>query len=300
MKIHEILTEYIIRDYYTPNIKAEVILDMILTPVIGEILTVIGRSNTDLGINGKMRLLAKEFPMLKSKSCAKTSGKYRTCNADYLMCDKKSVYFVELKTTQQSLDDGQMKNYQNYLVRCKNKEFSSVPGAEFIDLLNHVSKTGYPDSSEKKTWGITKDDLKRLFKAIVWYQEYRGYGKKGKKIPLREDWAKEKTCHVDEAIAYLKENRAVSSKKYLLTAGQMLDNMEDGGWWDCGQIKLLYLMPETLSEKEISEYYRKGIIFVTFQEIMEQARGIYMEIEKQELKDYWKWVMEILKQCGLY
>lgn len=59
-------------------------------------------------------------------------------------------------------------------------------------------------------------------------------------------------------------------------------------------------MPETLSEKEISEYYRKGIIFVTFQEIMEQARGIYMEIEKQELKDYWKWVMEILKQCGLY
>jgi len=48
MKIHEILTEYIIRDYYTPNIKAEVILDMILTPVIGEILTVIGRSNTDL------------------------------------------------------------------------------------------------------------------------------------------------------------------------------------------------------------------------------------------------------------
>lgn len=80
----------------------------------------------------------------------------------------------------------------------------------------------------------------------------------------------------------------------------MLDNMEDGGWWDCGQIKLLYLMPEMLSEKEISEYYRKGIIFVTFQEIMEQARGIYMEIEKQELKDYWKWVMEILKQCGLY
>lgn len=74
MKIHEILTEYIIRDYYTPNIKAEVILDMILTPVIGEILTVIGRSNTDLGINGKMRLLAKEFPMLNQSPAPKPAA----------------------------------------------------------------------------------------------------------------------------------------------------------------------------------------------------------------------------------
>lgn len=312
MKIHEILTENIIRDYYTANIKAEVILDMILTPIIGEILTVIGQNNKALGISGRVRLLAKEFPMLKPGACVKASGEelkkdkedeynYRNCNADYLMCDEESVYFVELKTTQQSLDCGQMINYQNYLEDCRNKKFSSVPGADFIDLLNHVSQTGYSDRREDKPWGKTgKDDLKRLFEAIIRYPEYKGYGKEGEKILLRDGWAKEKAHHVDEAIAYLKKTRAVSSKKYLLTAGQMLDNMEDGGWWDCEQIKLLYLMPERLSEKEISEYCRKGIIFVTFQEIMEQVRGIYMETEKQELKDYWKWVMELLKQCGLY
>ncbi len=65
MEIYERLAENIIRDYFTPNIKAEVLLDTILTPVIGDILTVVGQKNKNLGINGEMKLLAKEFPMLK-------------------------------------------------------------------------------------------------------------------------------------------------------------------------------------------------------------------------------------------
>lgn len=315
MKIYEILAEKIIRDYYTANIKAEVILDMILTPVISKILTVIGQNNKDLGINGNMRLVAKEFPVLKPKSCAKTSGEelkkddedqynYRNCNADYLMCDKGSVYFVELKTTQQSFDCDQMMNYLNYIADCKNEKFSNFSGAAFIDLLNHVSQTGYSNSRKDKPWGKTeKDDLKRLFEAIIWHSEYRRYGKEGKQILLKEDWAKEKAHHVDDAIAYLKKTGAVSSKKYLLTAGQMLDNMEDGKWWDYDKIKLLYLMPRKPSEKaikELSEQDQEHMIIVTFQEIKEQADLICMEMEKQNIKNYWEWVMEILIQCGLY
>lgn len=66
MKIEDILAEYITKDYYTANIKTEVILDMILTPVIDKILTVIGQKN-NLGINGEMRLLAKEVSYVKTK-----------------------------------------------------------------------------------------------------------------------------------------------------------------------------------------------------------------------------------------
>lgn len=81
MRIEEILAEKVIQDYYTANIKAEVILDMILTPVISEILTAVGRENRELGINGEMKLIAKEFPMLNSKSCVKTGGcKYSICS----------------------------------------------------------------------------------------------------------------------------------------------------------------------------------------------------------------------------
>lgn len=325
MKIEEILVGNITRDYYTANIKAEVILDMILTPVIEKILTVIGQKNKNLGINGEMKLLAKEFPMLKPNSCAKTDEEvfkevkrspalksnreneynYRNCNTDYLMCDKESVYFVELKTTQNSCDHKQMINYRNYLAECENKKFSSVSGAGFIELLNHVSQTGYSRSSKNKPWGETeKDDLKRLFEAVIRYPEYRGYGKDGEKLPLEEDWVMEKNHHADDALIYLKKTRAVSSKKYLLTAGQMLDHMKDGEWWECKQIKLIYLMPEKPSEEEIKEvldYNRKGIfIIVTFQEIIKQAHVICREMEKQGLKKYWKWVMEILLQCGLY
>lgn len=103
MKINEILAENITKDYFNAKVKTEVIFDTILTPVIGEILTVIGRENKKLKINGEMKLLAKEFPMLKLNE-ENEKNNYRNCNADYLMCDNNTVYFVELKTTHKSIN----------------------------------------------------------------------------------------------------------------------------------------------------------------------------------------------------
>lgn len=184
MEIYERLAENIIRDYFTPNIKAEVLLDTILTPVIGDILTVVGQKNKNLGINGEMKLLAKEFPMLKVPK--EDEINYRNCNADYLMCDAESVYFVELKTTQESLDCDQMINYRKYLENCKDEDqkFFDVSGAEFIKLLNHVSQTGYSSDNKNKPWNEEEspeqDDLKRVFEAVIQYPKYtenKGYGK---------------------------------------------------------------------------------------------------------------------------
>ncbi len=283
MKINEILAENITKDYFNAKVKTEVIFDTILTPVIGEILTVIGRENKKLKINGEMKLLAKEFPMLKLNE-ENEKNNYRNCNADYLMCDNNTVYFVELKTTQKSISKFQMKNYLNYLANCENKRFADVSGRAFIDLLNHVSKTGYPHNDQGKK---EKDDLKQLFEVIINYPKNDG------KIP--EGWEEDNT-HAARAISYLKKEKATSSKKYIFTAGQMLDNMKDDKWWNCKQIKLLYLLH---SEKQISKYLQKGIIFVTFREIVERAYAVSEEMEKKGLKNYWEWIVKILIQCGL-
>lgn len=177
-----------------------------------------------------------------------------------------------------------MKNYLNYLANCENKRFADVSGRAFIDLLNHVSKTGYPHNDQGKK---EKDDLKQLFEVIINYPKNDG------KIP--EGWEEDNT-HAARAISYLKKEKATSSKKYIFTAGQMLDNMKDDKWWNCKQIKLLYLLH---SEKQISKYLQKGIIFVTFREIVERAYAVSEEMEKKGLKNYWEWIVKILIQCGL-
>lgn len=122
-------------------------------------------------------------------------------------------------------------------------------------MLNHVSKTGYSD----KTWETSEqEDLERLFRAIIEYPAYKDINKKD--IPSIKQ-----TCHTD---------KAVSSKKYLFTAGQMLDHM--GDWWE-KPIKLLFLVPE----KRQKDAIRKKIL-------------------KEDLKKYWDWTAEILKGCGLF
>lgn len=278
-------------DYYTANIKAEVLFNTILTPIIGYILTIIGKKNEKIGIEGEMKLLAKEFPMLQEREV-----NYRNCNVDYLMCDKNSIYFVELKTTQESYRADQKNKYAKYLEYCiKGETFANTAGRDFIDLLNHVSTTGYSDKKRKKPWGeSSKKDLKWLFETILNYPK-----DKGNTACPQDGWEEKENNHVDRAIFYLRNEKADSSKKYLLTAGQMLDHMKDGEWWDCKQIKLLYLMPKDFSEKQIGVYPQNNSIVVTFQKIVEQAYLISKEMEKWGLKNYWEWVMKILVQSGL-
>ncbi len=285
MEIHRALSQEMIKDYYTANIKSEVMLDAILTPVIANILTVIGQENKR--INGEVRLLAKEFPLLSNKNAEGGKPNFRSCNADYLMCDTDSVFLVELKARQESYHHAQM---ENYLAYCLNRErFSESAGKNFVYLLNHVSKTGY----SHKTWAEkigalkAKDALKWLFEIIVNYPEDRGktaYPEAG-----WEGKGKRDGSHAERAIQYLKEEKAASSKKYLFTAGQMLDNMKESEFWE-KRIGLLYLMPEMPAKTQIQPE-----CIVTFKEILEQADAICRKLEQTGLTEYWKWVVELLE-----
>lgn len=290
--------KHIVEDYFTANIKSEVTLDTLLTPVIADILTIVGtkklEAETDpkfgaaLEVKGTMKLIAKEFPMKKVGEQS-----YRNCNADYLMYDngeEGTLYFVELKTARDSFDVAQMKNYIKYIMEHRGKSFGEIAGENFIALLNHVSETGcshkydnkeYP---EKAPWRKKngKDCLKSLFDHIIRYK--KGF-----------EW-NEGDAHTEIAKGYLKHWKAFSSKKYLLTAGQMLDHMKYGKWWDCKKMRLIYIMPEELSEEQKSKYKdlikEEKLVFVTFKDIEKNCKEMNSE--------YWTRLTEILKGCGLF
>ena len=100
MEIHNRLKNEVMKDYFTANVKAEVLIDTILTPVIDEILTFFVNGKDS---DSKVKLLAKEFPLpVQNLSSCKDedSGQskklsYRSRNVDYLMSDRKCIYFVE-------------------------------------------------------------------------------------------------------------------------------------------------------------------------------------------------------------
>lgn len=306
--VHERFAEEVINDYFTANVKAEVILDTILTPVIDKILTAACKEKGEIKRESQIKLLAKEFPILKEKRKEGEIRKsYRSCNADYLMCDEESVYLVELKTSMDSDNEEQRKNY---IEHCGDKEFSKELGNDFIRLLNHVSKTGMSDDALEKTLeerrgkesGWEADDLEWLFKRIVTYSTTDNVESK------KEAWDKQK-YYESRAKCYLQREKAVSSKKYLFTAGQMLDKMENKEWWNYKKIKLIYITPNEIGDNKeqlncdnVAEKQNSAdsdIIYLTFKDIIKWKNIIDRKMKEDypDLESYWKWVADILEKC---
>lgn len=280
MNIYEIFAKEVVKDYFTANIKAEVIFDTILTPIIGEILTIVYSGKSDK----EMRLIAKEFPILKEK------GRYCSWNVDYLMCDDKTVYLVELKTTKGSAGEEQWKRYRNHIGNYHD-EFALREGYDFVRLLNHVSKTGVPDKEfedDNKQKSCGKDwisELKSLFEEIINHSS--------------NDSPEMKTGkYTERAQEYLKRNKANSSKKYLTTAGQVLDHIDDDcEWWNYTKRKVIYLVPANEPNK-LGKCDKDDIIdIVTFEDIIGNKDNIGKEIKKGNLVpiEYWEWVVGILE-----
>ena len=92
-------------DFCTPNIKAEVIFDMLLSPFITDIV------KEGMNSNGRFVLLAKEFPL-------KVYENNKGPKVDYLLMDDgtSDLYIVELKTDNNSFD---VEQYNKYLKAIK-------------------------------------------------------------------------------------------------------------------------------------------------------------------------------------
>lgn len=101
--LHDALKELIVNDYFTPNIKAEVILDALLTPYVAGIV------KEQLEDVGNIELIAKEMSLHDPKNPDKSD---RGPKVDYVLADEKYVYLVELKTTESSEDGKQRARYE--------------------------------------------------------------------------------------------------------------------------------------------------------------------------------------------
>ena len=101
----DVIKKWTALDYYTQGIKAEVIIDMLISEYIEEILS------SCLG--EKVHLIAKEFPIptFSQKNDSRNAKVDYLCYSDNKNKDGVILYLVELKTTSSSIEYEQMLKY---------------------------------------------------------------------------------------------------------------------------------------------------------------------------------------------
>ena len=114
--LESVIREWVVKDYFTPNIKAEVILDTLLSKYIHEL------------VEGTT-LVAKEMSIPRGDLFGSIGTKI-----DYVLAGDK-VYLIELKTTDSSDNDEQA---GKYLEECQSQEksFGDKIGRQLLSILN--------------------------------------------------------------------------------------------------------------------------------------------------------------------
>lgn len=238
------IRKWVVNDYFTPNIKAEVILDTLLTPYITEILT---DQAKDI-FSGELCFITKEMSVLESEESKKGSG-YGNMGTkiDYVLGDEKAVYLVELKTTDSSIKKEQA---QRYLSNCYGKTFGEVFGNKLLRVMRESFAKTYkkdfpnsqPDKAEKPMWD--NDQALRDAFSLVFETRYLG-GAYDMDVPSKR--------FAEAAMKLIKkagwtQKDGFRSRKYLYTAGQLLDYLypdkspERNLWHK--PLRLIYLTPE--------------------------------------------------------
>ena len=122
---YNLIKFWTLNDFCTPNIKAEVIFDMLLSPFITDIVI------EGMNSNGRFVLLAKEFPL-------KVYENNKGPKVDYLLMDDSTndLYLVELKTDNNSFNK---KQYSIYLETQKNSDI----GENFCRIIKDNTQERY-------------------------------------------------------------------------------------------------------------------------------------------------------------
>ena len=122
---YNLIKFWTLNDFCSPNIKAEVIFDMLLSPFITDIV------KEGMNSNGRFVLLAKEFPL-------KVYENNKGPKVDYLLMDDSTndLYLVELKTDNNSFNK---KQYSIYLETQKNSDI----GENFCRIIKDNTQERY-------------------------------------------------------------------------------------------------------------------------------------------------------------
>lgn len=240
------IKQWIVNDYFTPNIKAEVILDTLLTPYVTEIL----KNQAGNMFEGELYFITKEMSVLEAKASEEDAENgNRGTKIDYILGDEKVVYLVELKTTDSSL---KLEQADRYLENCcgkdgQTKTFGDVFGNKLLSIMKgafgkiykkEFEKLLESDSGKRPRWD--EEALRKAFGLvfITWCRrkEYniekpsRPYAGAARDMIRAKGWT---------------QSDSARSRKYLYTAGQLLDYCEDYGrtLWE-KPLKLIYLTPK--------------------------------------------------------
>lgn len=205
MSLSDTITKWVVNDYFTPNIKAEVILDTLLSEYIHEV------------VEGTT-LVAKEMSIPMGDHYGSMGPKI-----DYVLAGDK-VYLIELKTTDSSDND---KQARKYLDTCQGESFCDKLGRQLLSILN--KKTVFDlKLGEYEHW--TNETLRTAFDVIL--QKYRVESQDGHcaeqamALIRKERWT---------------QSKKYRSRKYLYTLGQLVDHPEK--LWD-KKMEVIYLTPD--------------------------------------------------------
>lgn len=132
---YDMVEKWTINDFCTQGIKAEVIIDMLISEFIEELFYLWLQLRKEAVKIGNIQLLAKEFPIAKSFPI---NGFTPLVNAkvDYLVINraKKYIYITELKTTKIT-NEKQLKQLSHYK-KCQR----NVMGKELFWFFSRIIK----------------------------------------------------------------------------------------------------------------------------------------------------------------
>lgn len=120
------LKKNVVMDFCTAGIKAEVIIDTLITPYVCDIV------KTGLKIEESVELVAKEFPIYRDSN----PTNLKNAKVDYLLKSGNTFYMVELKTTKGSENVEQLKRYALYL---DSESYIFDCFGRIVDKLTHQS-----------------------------------------------------------------------------------------------------------------------------------------------------------------
>ena len=271
----DLVAENVIRDYHTAKIKSEILLDTLLTPVIGALVEVLSGSERNV------RLITKEFPLYKLDPDGREYlEKGGAINADYLLAGDEHVILVELKTTAGSLNDIQDRNYERMMHRFERREGAARElYSNFCRILVRGSSCGYSPENRNRY----REDLSKIFEDILAWEE-----------------AADKTANAsftERALYYLDRTGKQGSAKYVFQAGQMLDARFPG---ECAgdpgkekDVRLIYLVPKRAGA---SPDVNTQVLYLEDALARKDEIGTFLSRKERDADaqtaEYWNWLAE--------
>lgn len=229
---------WLLNDYYTPNITAEVILDTLLTPYVPGII------RTQCGTLGELVFVTKEMSILETDGDSRYGN--RGTKIDYILAENDGgedtpVYLVELKTTDSSLKKEQA---SRYLKNCRDGCFGTVFGDQLLRIVQGTFGRTYAEAFNRR-FGKGPWDEQVLLEAFRLVFDVKPFQERYHISASEHDFAAGARSLIKRA--GWAQSDSTRSRKYLYTMGQLLDYLFPKGeeprkLWK-KPLRLIYLTP---------------------------------------------------------